>query len=882
MRGFGEKYESKKKTRKRIDEDTKSNQENLIRKAIQFHREGNLTEASEYYQYLISQELEDYRIFSNYGVILQSIGNLKEAEKLYRKAIKLNPNLAEAHNNLGNIFREFGELEKAEIFTLKAIELNPGLVEAYSNMGAILMKNFNRLEEAEIFTRKAIEINPNFANAHSNLGNILRELGNIENAELSLRKAIEINPNFAEAYSNLGRIMKDLGKLTDAEIFTRKAIEINPNFANAHSNLGNILRELGNIENAELSLRKAIEINPNFAEAYSNLGRIMKDLGKLTDAEILTRKAIKINPNLAEAYFNLGNILIDLKKLKQAEIFTRKAIEINPNFANAYLNLGNILSHLDEIEETFNCYIKANELNSKLPNIYKYITRFLRESDLSKLNESKLKNILHILMERNDISHQDLFKAFNFLYSNEIINNLKIFEEDLHKGSLLKLLTNDKLIINALKRIVFRDIRLEKILTKIRKNFSREIAENKASLNLLELQFLIALGEQCFLNEYVYSYTEEEKISIHKIINRSLYGEINETNIAILSCYYPLYKLLDKIPALKSFNSSNLNIKELIKLQLVEPLKEIELSKSIKSLGQINDSISKQVKSQYEENPYPRWRYGNSGSQKIDFAQVINNEIDPNNISKPLFDDQLKILIAGCGTGNQIFQAQRYENAQIIAIDLSLSSLSYAQRKINEFNLDNTELIQMDILETSLLKKEFDIIECSGVLHHMNDPSTALQTLLNVLKPNGFLKLGLYSQLARQHIVKARQYISSKKLQANEIDIRHFRETISSGKVPKLNSITQSPDFYTLSSCRDLCFHTQEHRFTIKQLNEILQSNQLKFLGFLLQQPIKSLYWKYFPEDKRQNNLKNWEKFEEKYPTTFGAMYQFWVSKISP
>ena len=45
----------------------------------------------------------------------------------------------------------------------------------------------------------------------------------------------------------------------------------------------------------------------------------------------------------------------------------------------------------------------------------------------------------------------------------------------------------------------------------------------------------------------------------------------------------------------------------------------------------------------------------------------------------------------------------------------------------------------------------------------MDDPSKGLKGLLGVLKKTGFLKLGLYSELARQDIVKARNYISSKK-----------------------------------------------------------------------------------------------------------------------
>ncbi len=298
-------------------------------------------------------------------------------------------------------------------------------------------------------------------------------------------------------------------------------------------------------------------------------------------------------------------------------------------------------------------------------------------------------------------------------------------------------------------------------------------------------------------------------------------------------------------------------------------------------MGKINDEISLRVKSQYEKNPYPRWRYGNhSVNQRISIVQAVNNQIKPNYISQNFGDEQLKVLIAGCGTGNQILQTKRYKNAQITAIDLSLSSLAYAQRKINEFGIDNVEIIQMDILEVELLKDQYDIIECGGVLHHMNNPSKGLKALLGILKKTGLLKLGLYSELARQDIVKAKNYIVSKRLQPNEVDIRSFRQKVISGELGDLNYLKKFNDFYAFSELRDLCFHAQEHRFTINQIQETLQSNQLKFLGFLLPQQVKSQYKRYFPNDQKQTNLQNWAKFEEIHPNTFTAMYQFWVSKI--
>ena len=240
------------------------------------------------------------------------------------------------------------------------------------------------------------------------------------------------------------------------------------------------------------------------------------------------------------------------------------------------------------------------------------------------------------------------------------------------------------------------------------------------------------------------------------------------------------------------------------------------------------------------------------------------------------------IIDLGGGTGlSSLLLKKTYKNAKIIAIDISSKSLAYAQRKLDEYQIKNVKLIQMDILDIEILKEKFDIIECVGVLHHMDNPLKGLKVLLKVLKNNGFLKLGLYSEIARQAIVEAREYITTKNFQPKDEDIKNFREDVFSGKIEQISNLRNWGNFYTMSECRDLCFNTQEHRFTINQLQETLKSNKLKFLGFLLQQPIKYLYKKYFPEDHTQTNLQNWETFEKQHPTTFASMYQFWVSKIS-
>ncbi len=184
----------------------------------------------------------------------------------------------------------------------------------------------------------------------------------------------------------------------------------------------------------------------------------------------------------------------------------------------------------------------------------------------------------------------------------------------------------------------------------------------------------------------------------------------------------------------------------------------------------------------------------------------------------------------------------------------------------------------MDILELSNLGEKFDLIECCGVLHHMQKPSEGLKSLISVLETDGFLKLGLYSELARKEIVEARKKISSCTSSVDyQEEIFKFRKKIINGEIPEIKDLNFWPDFYSTSMFRDLCLHVMEHRYSIKQIKELLIKFDLEFLGFVLPHGSKEKYSSQFPDDICQIDLSNWSKFEYLYQDTFRAMYQFWV-----
>src|SRR5262249_25063749 len=146
-----------------------------------------------------------------------------------------------------------------------------------------------------------------------------------------------------------------------------------------------------------------------------------------------------------------------------------------------------------------------------------------------------------------------------------------------------------------------------------------------------------------------------------------------------------------------------------------------------------------------------------------------------------------------------------------------------------------------DITKVRSIGRTFDVVLSTGVLHHLEDPIAGLGELLSVLRPGGFMRLGLYSERARRSVVAARQFIAEHGYASDAEDIRRCRQDlIARGK--QFEALTNAADFYTTSECRDLLFHVQEHRFTLPQISKMLKNAGLTFIGFAIDSTILKEY----------------------------------------
>ena len=834
---------------------------------------------------------------NNMGIALQGMGRQKDAITHYEQAFAIKPDYIEAHNNLGNVLNELGRQIEALARYEQALAIKPDYAEAHNNLG-IALKELGRQEEAISHYEQAIAIKPDYTEAHYNLGNALQGLGRQQEAIVRYTQALAIQPDYAEAHNNLGLALQELGRRDEAIKCFEQALSIKPDFAMAYNNLGVTLKELGQQEEAIKCFEQALAIKPDFAMAHNNLGAAFKELGQHKEAIARYEQALAIEPDFAEAHNNLGNVFTELDREEEAINRYDQALSIKPDYADAHNNLGLTLQRSGKLNEAIFHHQESIRLQ---PMELKYriaFTECLGNLQILQTNDS-LKEDLITTLSFEGINHQALAFAgatiikhssyFQKLAAYVEHINSKISFHDLFNAGLDKM-CSDLLLLTLLKKTIIMDDLIEPILTKTRSVLLDMAIESGFSEPIISklVVFIYALSQQCFLNEYVYIITEQEKNKIKillKIIsaNRANIDNCTKVLVAIFACYNPFYDLRsdELFSRLAELNNDN-EFAELINQQVIEPEVERELKIKIQTIGIIDNNRSKKVRTQYEENPFPRWTSIHN-RQSVSIRSVIK-ELFPHIHLDRIPDTKCPdILIAGCGTGQHaITTSLRFQTSNVLAVDISLSSLAYAIRKATELKITNIEFKQADLLNLHLLDKTFDIIECVGVLHHMEDPIKAWHVLANLLKPGALMKIGLYSEIARKHIVAAQAFIEEKGYTDNHEDICKSRQDIfAMTNNSAIKNVTRSFDFYTLSGIRDLLFHVHEKRFTLPQIAEIIDKLGLNFVGFEFNSPLeRKKYLDQYPGDSTATSLHNWHKHEQKNTNTFISMYQFWVQKF--
>lgn len=189
------------------------------------------------------------------------------------------------------------------------------------------------------------------------------------------------------------------------------------------------------------------------------------------------------------------------------------------------------------------------------------------------------------------------------------------------------------------------------------------------------------------------------------------------------------------------------------------------------------EDVTDEIKSFYEKTPFPNYdEFDNMGSLIIKakrglFAKLLDEQIPFGS----------RILECGCGTG-QMTNFLSTANRTVIGTDICLNSLKLADDFKEKNDLQRAHFYQMNLFRPSFKPQSFDLVISNGVLHHTSDPFLAFQSIANLVKPNGYILIGLYHKYGRLVTDLRRLIFNLTKDHLKFLDPRTINKNISRAK----------------------------------------------------------------------------------------------------
>lgn len=675
--------------------------------------------------------------------------------------------------------------------------------------------------------------------------------GALADAQRAYAEISAQHPDAPDAWNMLAVVLYQQGELDEAAAAAERATTLRPAIAPYWVMRGNIALARKDRRLAQSSFRRATELAPDFAEAHYRLGIALHADHRYGDAIAAYRAAARVAPDVPEIHWRLAEALLAKGQINAAMRAYQDAYSRDPDGAldrrTAFDWLGRL--HFDSLPAVWHAEIERFFTQPR-GDVKPYVG--------AGLKALKTKPAFRAVLERSD-------SGAGFALDDALAAAL-----------------DDRLLHALLRECLMADPQFERAFTRLREHL---LLDDDARARV-SLDFLCALALQSFNNEYVWQQSSRESDSVSRVREQlesrlASDGCASEETIRlllVLACYRRL-DAVQGIDAVIAATQDAPGLQQLLLRTVIEPRVERELRDRIASIAETRDETSREVRGMYEEHPYPRW-FRLDRDPPYSLSEWLERELPA--LPRIAAAASPRVLIAGCGTGKDaIWIASNIGNARVLAVDLSLSSLSYARRMASALGVKNIEFRQGDILGLGALEERFDLIASTGVLHHMRDPTAGLRSIAGLLKPGGLMKLGFYSARARVSVTAAREIIANEGIAATEPEMRTFRQRVfAAAESSPLKELEHSNDFYSMSMCRDLLFHVQEHQYTLLELGAMLREVDLQFLGLAeLPQEAVARYRSLYPNDERMVDIASWDAYEQQYPDTFSHMFLLWCGR---
>ncbi|HEX5182678.1 MAG TPA: methyltransferase domain-containing protein [Allosphingosinicella sp.] len=153
---------------------------------------------------------------------------------------------------------------------------------------------------------------------------------------------------------------------------------------------------------------------------------------------------------------------------------------------------------------------------------------------------------------------------------------------------------------------------------------------------------------------------------------------------------------------------------------------------------------TEKVRQFYNEAPFPGYPPNDSltwlrtRAERSAFARLLDSAIP----------GDARIVEIGCGTGQMSLYLARADRI-VIGCDLSRGALGLGASAARRWGVDRVRFVECDLTNLPLRPGAFDVVYCSGVLHHTPDPRASFRSIAKMVRPGGTIVIGLYNLYAR-------------------------------------------------------------------------------------------------------------------------------------
>lgn len=242
------------------------------------------------------------------------------------------------------------------------------------------------------------------------------------------------------------------------------------------------------------------------------------------------------------------------------------------------------------------------------------------------------------------------------------------------------------------------------------------------------------------------------------------------------------------------------------------------------------------VKAQYEAWVYPApipdlaEAIGN-GMFELSDPSLVRRKLWPRNIEPKALD----ILVAGCGSSQAAHYAFTNPECRVLGIDISETSLAHQESLKEKHKLGNLELRQLPLEQAAELRRQFDMIVSTGVLHHLPDPDRGLRSLRDVLAPHGVMSIMLYGRHGRLGVYLLQDALRLLRCEQDEdgLDlVRHLLDTLPDWH-PVRRYQELAADLGYDAGLVDTFLHKVDRAYTVPDVMRFASDNGLTFQGWL-------------------------------------------------